>query len=82
MYGNPSSTPPLWLQGIVAEETRYFHGLLQGDAPLPEFAALTDGSAARASIATADALTLSLAEDRKVRVAEITSNSALALARP
>ncbi len=37
----------------------------------PEFAALTDGSAARLSIATADALTRSLAEDRKVRVAEI-----------
>jgi len=80
MYGNPSTTPPLWLQGIVAEETRYFHGLMQGETPLPEFAALTDGSAARASIATADALTLSLAEDRKVRVAEITSDTALALA--
>jgi predicted dehydrogenase len=71
MYGNPESTPPLWLSGIVEEETAYFHGLLTGAAPEPEFAALTDGSAARSSIATADALTLSLAQDRKVRIAEI-----------
>ena len=70
MYGNPESTPPLWLSGIVEEETAYFHGLLTGAAPEPEFAALTDGSAARSSIATADALTLSLAQDRKVRIAE------------
>lgn len=71
MYGDPLTTPPLWLTGIVEEETAYFHGLLTGAAPAPEFAALTDGSAARSSIATADALTLSLSEDRKVRVAEI-----------
>lgn len=71
MYGNPTSTPPLWLSGIVEEETSYFHGLLTGEVPDPEFAALTDGSAARLSIATADALTLSLRQDRKVRVAEV-----------
>ncbi len=71
MYGTPSATPPLWLQGIAEEETAYFHGLLTGAEPEPEFAALTDGSAARLSIATADALTRSLAEDRKVRLAEI-----------
>ena len=71
MYGNPTSTAPLWLVGIVEEETAYFHALLQGAEPDPEFAALTDGTAARQSIATADALTMSLAEDRKVRVAEI-----------
>ncbi|WP_313354259.1 Gfo/Idh/MocA family oxidoreductase [Microbacterium sp.] len=71
MYGNPTSIPPLWLSGIVEEETSYFHGLLTGEVPDPEFAALTDGSAARLSIATADALTLSLRQDRKVRVAEV-----------
>jgi predicted dehydrogenase len=71
MYGNPSSTAPLWLTGIVEEETEYFHGLLTGASPDPEFAALTDGTAARQSIATADALTLSLEEDRKVRVADV-----------
>ncbi|MGF2949235.1 Gfo/Idh/MocA family protein [Microbacterium alcoholitolerans] len=73
-YGTPSATPPLWLQGVAEEETAYFHGLLTGAEPDPEFAALTDGSAARRSIATADALTLSLAQDRKVRVSEITGN--------
>lgn len=76
MYGDPSSIPPLWLQGIVDEETSYFHGLMLGTDPVPEFAALTNGSAARDSIATADALTRSLAEDRKVRVIEITSQTA------
>ncbi|GAB3574318.1 Gfo/Idh/MocA family oxidoreductase [Leifsonia lichenia] len=70
-YGDPSTIPPLWLTGIVEEETAYFHGLLLGDEPEPEFAALTDGTAARAAIATADALTLSLTEGRKVAVAEV-----------
>ncbi len=80
MYGDPHATPPLWLSGIVEEETAYFHGLLTGSAPEPEFAALTDGSAARSSIATADALTLSLAEGRKVRIQEILERSAMAAA--
>lgn len=71
MYGAPSEAPPLWLQGITDEEAAYFHGLLRGATPEPEFVALTDGSAARDAIATADALTLSLREGRKVRVAEI-----------
>ncbi|RYG85692.1 MAG: Gfo/Idh/MocA family oxidoreductase, partial [Alphaproteobacteria bacterium] len=72
MYGNPSIEPPMWLGGIIEHELTYFHGLMRGDAPLAEFAALTDGSAAMAAIATADALSLSLAEDRKVSVSEIT----------
>ncbi|HIZ36745.1 MAG TPA: Gfo/Idh/MocA family oxidoreductase [Candidatus Ruania gallistercoris] len=71
-YGNPHRRPPMWLRGIIEEEMRYFHGLLSGAAPEAEFAGLTDGSAAAASIATADALTLSLQEGRKVAVAEIT----------
>jgi len=72
MYGNPSLEPPLWLRGIIEHELGYFHGLMRGAAPLAEFAALTDGSAATAAIATADALTRSMAEGRKVRVAEVT----------
>jgi predicted dehydrogenase len=71
MYGNPSLEPPLWLRGVIDHELAYFHGLMQGDAPLPEFATLTDGSAAMAAIATADALSRSLAEDRKVLVSEV-----------
>ncbi|MGV8851644.1 MAG: Gfo/Idh/MocA family protein [Rhodoglobus sp.] len=72
MYGNPSSVPPLWLNGIVEEEMAYFHGLMTGVEPLAEFAALTDGTAATAAIATADALSHSLRESRKVLVSEIT----------
>ena len=72
MYGKPSVAPPLWLAGIVEEEMTYFHGLMQGEKPLSEFAALTDGSAAAAAIATADALSISLRESRKVLVTEIT----------
>lgn len=74
-YGNPQVRPPLWLRGIIEEEFSYFHGLLLGAAPSPEFAALTDGSAATAAIATADALTLSLREGRKVHVSEVTSSA-------
>lgn len=56
------------LTGVIEHALIYFHGLMMGKKPLPEFAALTDGSAAMAAIATADAPTLSLAEDRKVWV--------------
>lgn len=72
-YGTPERRPPLWLRGIIEEEMRYFHQLICGAPPEAEFAGLTDGSAASASIATADALTLSLREGRKVAVAEITA---------
>jgi len=71
MYGNPSKTPPLWLHGIMEKEMHYFHEIMNGKEVDEEFQPLLDGTAARASIATADALTLSLKEDRKVDVAEI-----------
>ena len=68
-YGNPHMRPPGWLQGIMVRELEYLHGLLRGEREVdPVLAALTDGTAARDSIATADALTVSLAEDRKVTV--------------
>lgn len=73
MYGSPQDRPPLWLRGIIDEELDYFQSLVLGGKPLPEFAALTDGTAATAAIATADALTLSLQESRKVTVEEITT---------
>jgi predicted dehydrogenase len=70
-YGSPSSRPPGWLEGLIEREVAHFHRLVRG-GPVPvEFATLSDGSAARASIATADALRLSLQEDRKVSVVEI-----------
>jgi len=72
MYGNPSIVPPLWLRGIIEQELEYFHSLMLGAPAIPEFANLTDGTAAMASIATADALSLSLSENRKVLISEIT----------
>lgn len=72
MHGGPDHVPPLWLRGVVETELTYFHGLACGDSPTPDLAPLTDGSAAAASIATADALSRSLQESRKVSVAEIT----------
>lgn len=71
-YGDPDKIPPLWLNGIVEEELNYFHGLMQGEPVLAEFAKLSDGTAAMEAIATADACTLSLKEDRKVNISEIT----------
>ncbi|GIP40446.1 oxidoreductase [Paenibacillus sp. J31TS4] len=76
MYGKPSATPPLWLHGIMSEEMAYFHSIMQGAEAEEEFRPLLDGTAARAAIATADALTLSLRQNRKVSVCEITSRQA------
>ena len=51
-------------------------GIMHGD-PIPEeFRPLLTGEAARAVIATADAATLSLGENRKVDVSEITHKEA------
>jgi predicted dehydrogenase len=72
-YGKPNQTPPMWLQSIMVKEMKYFHSIMQGAEVEEEFIPLLDGTAARASIATADALTLSLNEDRKVSVEEIVS---------
>ncbi len=73
-YGSPGRQPPQWLRSIMQKEMHYFHDLMNGAVPDPEFAPLLDGSAARAAIATADALTLSLRENRLVEVAEITDD--------
>lgn len=77
VYGNPSSVAPLWLQGIVEMEVAYFHGLMLGEPITEEFASLTDGSAAAAAIATADALSLSIKQGRMVSVSEITARKSL-----
>jgi predicted dehydrogenase len=70
-YGKPGKKPPLWLCSIMKNEMEYFHSILQGKKPDDEFKQLLDGTAARASIATADALSLSLKERRRVDLAEI-----------
>ncbi|WP_406717368.1 Gfo/Idh/MocA family oxidoreductase [Trueperella pyogenes] len=70
-YGYPEKLPPLWLNGIVEEEMKYFHGLMQGEPIEEEFAKLSDGTAAMEAIATADACTLSKMENRTVAIDEI-----------
>lgn len=71
-YGAPGRRPPLWLHGAIEEEVAFFNDVLHG-APVPdEFAPLLTGEAARDSIATADAATLSLRHGRTVDIAEIT----------
>lgn len=72
VFGAPGQRTPLWLQGIIEEEVAYLHHLVCGGVPDPEFAALTDGTGALISIATAEALVRSLAEGRRVELAEVT----------
>ena len=71
MYGKPGKKPPMWLHSIMKNEMKYFNEIMHGAAVDEEFKPLLNGSAARAAIATADALTLSVKENRKVKVAEI-----------
>lgn len=70
-YGQPGKTPPMWLHSIMKKEMLYFHDIINGKEPDKEFENLLNGKAARSSIATADACTLSLKEDRKVKLSEI-----------
>lgn len=70
-YGHPGKKPPMWLHGIMKNEMKYFHGIMQGNPVTEEFKPLLTGEAARAAIATADAATLSLKENRKVYISEI-----------
>lgn len=70
-YGHPGKKPPLWLHGIMKNEMKFFNGIMHGDPVPEEFKPLLTGEAARNSIATADACTLSLKENRKVKLSEI-----------
>lgn len=70
-YGKPGKIPPLWLQSIMKKEMKYLNDIMHGMESSEEFKPLLTGEAARAAIATADALTLSRIEDRKVRLSEI-----------
>ncbi|WP_226036186.1 Gfo/Idh/MocA family protein [Aquibacillus saliphilus] len=78
MYGDPKTKVPIWLDTIMKKELNYFHDVLLGLEVEEEFIPLLDGTAARAAVATADALTLSLKEDRKVSVDEIIAMKAQA----
>ncbi|WZL80399.1 Gfo/Idh/MocA family oxidoreductase [Vallitaleaceae bacterium 9-2] len=71
MYGQPGKKPPMWLHGIMKNEMKFFNELMHGKEVDDEFKPLLTGEAARMAIATADALTLSLQENRKVALTEI-----------
>ena len=70
-FGRPGRKPFLWLQGIMDEEMEFLNKVLHGGEVTEEFLPLLTGEAARNSIATADACTLSLKESRKVSLREI-----------
>ena len=55
-------------------ELRYFIDLLDGIELPTRFASLIDGTAATRSIAVAQALQMSLAENRKVALAQVTGS--------
>lgn len=55
----------------MKNEMKFFNGVMHGEPVSEEFAPLLNGRAARAAIATADAATLSLKEDRKVKIQEV-----------
>lgn len=71
MYGNPGKKPPMWLHSIMKNEMQYFSDVLQGKEVTEEFEPLLTGEAAKSSIATADACTKSIKENRKVYLSEI-----------
>lgn len=71
MYGKPGIKPPMWLHSIMKNEMKYFNDMMHGMEVDEEFKPLLTGEAARAAIATADALTKSCLENRKVRVKEV-----------
>ncbi|MDE9830402.1 Gfo/Idh/MocA family protein [Staphylococcus delphini] len=70
-YGHPGVRTPQWLQTCIDKEMAYLHHILQGGTIDDAYVKLTNGVAALESIATADACTLSLKEDRKVKLSEV-----------
>ena len=70
-YGHPGKRTPLWLNSVMRKEMKYLHDIMNGMQPSEEFIKLLTGEAARNAIATADALTLSLKENRRVNLNEI-----------
>lgn len=73
-YGSPGTRPPGWLRAIMRDELEWFEAVVAGrEQPGPDLAGLVDGSAALTSVLTAEALTTSLAENRKVPLREVSS---------
>ena len=67
-YGKPT---PLWLSSVIDKEMRYLHEIMQRATVSEEFTKLLTDEAALKAIATANACTQSMFEDRKVKLSEI-----------
>ena len=67
-YGKPT---PLWLSSVIDKEMRYLHEIMQRAPVSEEFTKLLTDEAALKAIATANAYTQSMFEDRKVKLSEI-----------
>lgn len=70
-YGKLGKPTPLCLSSVIDKEMRYLHEIMRGAPVSEEFAKLLTGEAALEAIATADACTQSMFEDRKVKLSEI-----------
>ncbi|MFD1671838.1 Gfo/Idh/MocA family protein [Agrilactobacillus yilanensis] len=70
-YGKPGIRTPLWLATDIDKEMAYLQYIMKGGEVSDEFAKLLTGEAALEAIATADACTRSLNDDRKVKLSEI-----------
>lgn len=70
-YGKPGKRTPLWLNSVMVKEMRYLNDIMHGAKPSEEFVKLLTGEAARNAIATADALSTSIRENRVVKLSEI-----------
>ncbi len=74
MYGKPGKKPPMWLHSIMKNEMTFFNDIMHGKTAEKEFEPLLTGEAARMAIATADACTLSIKENRRVSIKEVIDN--------
>ena len=70
-YGTPGKPTPLWLSSVIDKEMRYLHEIMQRAPVSEEFTKLLTDEAALKAIATANACTQSMFEDRKVKLSEI-----------
>jgi predicted dehydrogenase len=70
--GKPGERVSRWFRSSMVKEMACFNAVLHGKKVADEFRPLLDGSSALASIVTADAAMLSLKENRKVNLSEIT----------
>lgn len=68
--GELSGEIVMW-HSFINKEMKYLHEIMQGAPVTKEFEKLLTGEAALEAIATADACTRSINEDRKVKLAEI-----------